>query len=91
MSFFFFFFFFFGLIALFLVRKHYLMSLLSMELIFLSLFLFNMYYLSFYNFEYFYCILFLIFGVCDGSLGLTLLVYLVRKMGGDYVDSFNLC
>nr|YP_010484322.1 NADH dehydrogenase subunit 4L [Oecleopsis sinicus]UVV36483.1 NADH dehydrogenase subunit 4L [Oecleopsis sinicus] len=87
----FFFFLFFGVISLVVTRKHYLMSLLSLEFIFLSLFLLNLYYLNFYDFEYFYCIMFLIFGVCDGVLGLSLLVFMVRSLGNDYIDFFSLC
>nr|WOW98979.1 NADH dehydrogenase subunit 4L [Cixiidae sp.] len=91
MFFFFFLLFMVGLLTLFMVRKHYLMSLLSLELIFLSVFLFMTLFLSNFNYEFFFCIMFLVVGVCDGVLGLSLLVYIVRKFGSDYVDSFSLC
>nr|AWX92101.1 NADH dehydrogenase subunit 4L [Ugyops sp. APL-2018] len=89
--FFFFFFFFFGFISLFLVRKHYLLSLFCLEFIFLSLFLFIFFYLNFFFYEFYYGVVFLVFGVCDGVLGLSLLIYIVRKFSSDYLDSFNLC
>nr|WOW98992.1 NADH dehydrogenase subunit 4L [Cixiini sp.] len=91
MFYFFFFYFIMGIVTLILVRKHYLLSLLSLELIFLSVFLFMVYFLNGFNYEYFFCILFLVLGVCDGVLGLSLLVFVVRKFGSDYLDSFSLC
>nr|WOW98953.1 NADH dehydrogenase subunit 4L [Borysthenes sp. 1 WQW-2023a] len=90
MSLVFFLFFFSGVLTLFFVRSHFLMSLLSLELIFLSLYLFVFSYLNFFFFEYVFGVFFLIVGVCDGVLGLSILVYLVRSVGNDYLDSMGL-
>nr|YP_009629407.1 NADH dehydrogenase subunit 4L [Saccharosydne procerus]AVV32041.1 NADH dehydrogenase subunit 4L [Saccharosydne procerus] len=82
---------FFSLVTLILVRKHYLMSLISLELIFIILFIMFYFYLNFFMFEYFFGLIYLILGVCEASLGLSMLVYLVRSVGSDYLDILNLC
>nr|YP_009987566.1 NADH dehydrogenase subunit 4L [Perkinsiella saccharicida]QBZ38039.1 NADH dehydrogenase subunit 4L [Perkinsiella saccharicida] len=83
--------FFFNFIGLIMVRSHYLMVLISLELIFIILFNLIYLYLNFFNFEYYFGLVYLILGVCESCLGLSLLVYLVRKMNLSYVNSFFLC
>nr|YP_008081174.1 NADH dehydrogenase subunit 4L [Sogatella furcifera]AGH29095.1 NADH dehydrogenase subunit 4L [Sogatella furcifera]AGH29107.1 NADH dehydrogenase subunit 4L [Sogatella furcifera]QVO59333.1 NADH dehydrogenase subunit 4L [Sogatella furcifera]UXN45379.1 NADH dehydrogenase subunit 4L [Sogatella furcifera]UXN45392.1 NADH dehydrogenase subunit 4L [Sogatella furcifera] len=87
----FFFMMFLNLICLVLVRKHYLMSLISLEFIFITLFGLLYFYLNFFMFEFSLGLIYLILGVIESSLGLSLLVYLVRKMNISYLSSFNLC
>nr|AML25565.1 NADH dehydrogenase subunit 4L [Anobiinae sp. BMNH 1274383] len=83
--------FFFSSVLLFcLKRKHLLMMLLSLELIILSLY-FNLYlYLMDYNYEYYLLMLFMVMSVCEGVLGLSLLVSMIRTHGGDYFQSLNI-
>nr|YP_009653365.1 NADH dehydrogenase subunit 4L [Gasterophilus haemorrhoidalis]QCG71497.1 NADH dehydrogenase subunit 4L [Gasterophilus haemorrhoidalis] len=71
-------------------RKHLLSMLLSLEYIVLSLFLLLMIYLNFMGYEYFFSMMYLTFTVCEGALGLSILVSLVRTHGNDYFQSFNL-
>nr|QUS62616.1 NADH dehydrogenase subunit 4L [Unkanodes sapporona] len=80
-----------NLLSLSLVRKHYLMSLISLEFIFITLFNMFYLYLNFFNFEFSLGLIYLILGVVESSLGLSLLVFLVRKSTYMYVNSFNLC
>nr|AXS65947.1 NADH dehydrogenase subunit 4L [Scarabaeoidea sp. KM-2017] len=81
---------FFGLISFCLKRKHVLMMLLSLEFIILSLY-FNMFlYLSYFNFEFYFSMVFLVFSVCEGALGLSILVSLIRTHGNDYFQTFNI-
>nr|QBZ38195.1 NADH dehydrogenase subunit 4L [Stenocranus matsumurai] len=87
----FFYIFFFNVVSLFLVRKHYLLSLISLEFIFIILFNLIFFYLNFFMYEYFYSLIFLILSVCEGAMGLSLLVYMVRKTKNLYLDSFSLC
>nr|QEH58950.1 NADH dehydrogenase subunit 4L [Metrocoris sp. XD-2019] len=65
------------------LRKHLLLTLLSLEylvvLIFFSLFVF----LSFYTVEYYFLMVFLTFSVCEGVLGLSVLVSMIRCHGND--------
>nr|YP_010235791.1 NADH dehydrogenase subunit 4L [Bambusicaliscelis flavus]QTD82409.1 NADH dehydrogenase subunit 4L [Bambusicaliscelis flavus] len=83
--------FFFGMVSLVLVRNFFLLSLLSLEFLMISLFYFCYYYFSFYVFDFYFLIIFLVMSVCDGVLGLSLIVYLVRKGSFDYLMSLTLC
>nr|YP_009774833.1 NADH dehydrogenase subunit 4L [Lepisma saccharinum]QJA14869.1 NADH dehydrogenase subunit 4L [Lepisma saccharinum] len=68
-------------------RKHLLMVLLSLELIVLGLFLLLFLSLSESYSEISFNLLFLTFCVCEGSLGLSILVSIARSHGNDYMDS----
>ncbi|YP_008238916.1 NADH dehydrogenase subunit 4L (mitochondrion) [Nilaparvata lugens] len=81
----------FNLISLMVVRKHYLMTLIVIEIIFITLMNLFYYYLNFYYFENSLGLVYLIMGVVDSSLGLSLLVYLVRSVNLPYISSFSLC
>nr|YP_010022793.1 NADH dehydrogenase subunit 4L [Sarcophaga schuetzei]QOP39641.1 NADH dehydrogenase subunit 4L [Sarcophaga schuetzei] len=70
-------------------RKHLLSMLLSLEYIVLSLFLLLFIYLNMLNFEFFFSMMFLTFSVCEGALGLSILVSMIRTHGNDYFQSFN--
>nr|YP_009112313.1 NADH dehydrogenase subunit 4L [Sarcophaga africa]YP_009560217.1 NADH dehydrogenase subunit 4L [Sarcophaga ruficornis]YP_010891573.1 NADH dehydrogenase subunit 4L [Sarcophaga argyrostoma]QUL58820.1 NADH dehydrogenase subunit 4L [Phallosphaera gravelyi]AIY61435.1 NADH dehydrogenase subunit 4L [Sarcophaga africa]QAA79083.1 NADH dehydrogenase subunit 4L [Sarcophaga ruficornis]QBI76203.1 NADH dehydrogenase subunit 4L [Sarcophaga ruficornis]WJL93938.1 NADH dehydrogenase subunit 4L [Sarcophaga a len=71
-------------------RKHLLSMLLSLEYIVLSLFLLLFIYLNMLNFEFFFSMMFLTFSVCEGALGLSILVSMIRTHGNDYFQSFNI-
>nr|AXS65587.1 NADH dehydrogenase subunit 4L [Cleroidea sp. 5 KM-2017] len=79
----------FGSLSFTLKRKHLLLMLLSLEFIMLSLFFGLFVYLSGMSYELYFSMLFISFGVCEGALGLSLLVFMVRTHGNDYVQSFN--
>nr|AZZ89111.1 NADH dehydrogenase subunit 4L [Magadhaideus sp. n. SX-2018] len=80
-----------GILSLVFVRSHYLLSLLSLEFMVISIFLFSINFFSFYLHDYYFSVMFLVLGVCDGVLGLSLLVYLIRSVSNDYVDLLILC
>uniref|UniRef100_UPI0030FE7737 NADH dehydrogenase subunit 4L n=1 Tax=Salurnis marginella TaxID=1453305 RepID=UPI0030FE7737 len=82
--------FFSGLLSLFFVRKHYLLSLLSLEFFLLSIYLFLYFYFCYFYYDFYFIIIYLILGVCEGVLGLSLIVYLVRSISLDYLDSLSL-
>nr|QUL58885.1 NADH dehydrogenase subunit 4L [Hydrotaea unicidentata] len=71
-------------------RKHLLSMLLSLEYIVLSLFFLLFIYLNLLNFEFFFSMMFLTFSVCEGALGLSILVSMIRTHGNDYFQSFNI-
>nr|YP_010371923.1 NADH dehydrogenase subunit 4L [Peleteria iavana]UOX27103.1 NADH dehydrogenase subunit 4L [Peleteria iavana] len=71
-------------------NKHLLSMLLSLEYIVLSLFLILFIYLNMMNYEFFFSMLFLVFSVCEGALGLSILVSMIRTHGNDYFQSFNI-
>nr|YP_009092252.1 NADH dehydrogenase subunit 4L [Ceracris versicolor]AHV78324.1 NADH dehydrogenase subunit 4L [Ceracris versicolor] len=71
-------------------RKHLLMVLLSLEYIVLSLFMLILVFLIQFDFDYFFPIIFLVFSVCEGALGLSILVSMIRSHGNDFFNSFAL-
>nr|AFQ62395.1 NADH dehydrogenase subunit 4L [Kateretes pedicularius] len=81
--------FFSGLVVFASNRKHLLLMLLSLEFIVLSLYINIFYFLSFMNFEYFFSMIFLTMSVCEGALGLSVLVSMIRTFGNDYILSFS--
>ncbi len=78
-----------GVIVFIINCKHLLIILLSLEFIVLRLFFFLFIYLNFYEYESYFSILFLVFSVCEGALGLSLLIIIVRTHGNDYFNIFN--
>lgn len=71
-------------------RKHLLISLLSLEFLVLRLFLLLFYYLNMNFMENYFLIIFLVFSVCEGVLGLSILVSIIRTHGNNYFQSYNL-
>lgn len=71
-------------------RKFLLITLLSLEYIVLRLFLFLFIVLNFLGSELYFRIIFLTFRVCEGALGLSILVSLIRTHGNNYIQSFNI-
>ncbi len=80
----------FGCIVFVSNRKHLLSTLLRLEYIVLSLFIFLFFYLNFINYEIYFSIFFLTFCVCEGVLGLSILVSIIRTHGNDYFQSFSI-
>nr|UNP54451.1 NADH dehydrogenase subunit 4L [Amraica recursaria] len=70
--------------------KHLLIILLSLEFMVLSVFFFLMNYLMMIDYEIYMLMVFLVFSVCEGALGLSILVSMIRTHGNDYFKSFNL-
>nr|YP_010826790.1 NADH dehydrogenase subunit 4L [Porotermes planiceps]UYX57307.1 NADH dehydrogenase subunit 4L [Porotermes planiceps]WHM51962.1 NADH dehydrogenase subunit 4L [Porotermes planiceps] len=71
-------------------RKHLLITLLSLEFIVLVLFLVIYFYLCIFNYELFFLVVFLVFSVCEGVLGLSILVSMIRSYGNDYFQSCSM-
>nr|YP_010417094.1 NADH dehydrogenase subunit 4L [Paectes cristatrix]YP_010417116.1 NADH dehydrogenase subunit 4L [Psimada quadripennis]USC54681.1 NADH dehydrogenase subunit 4L [Paectes cristatrix]USC54703.1 NADH dehydrogenase subunit 4L [Psimada quadripennis] len=71
-------------------NKHLLIVLLSLEFIVLSIFIFFMIFLMMIDLDMYMLMLFLVFSVCEGALGLSILVSMIRTHGNDYFQSFNL-
>nr|YP_003204873.1 NADH dehydrogenase subunit 4L [Rhopaea magnicornis]ACO92573.1 NADH dehydrogenase subunit 4L [Rhopaea magnicornis] len=79
-----------GLFSFCIKRKHLLLMLLSLEFIVLSLY-FNLYlFLVYFNFEFYFGMIFLTMSVCEGALGLSILVSMIRTHGNDYFQTFNI-
>nr|YP_010414784.1 NADH dehydrogenase subunit 4L [Mythimna unipuncta]YP_010627131.1 NADH dehydrogenase subunit 4L [Targalla apicifascia]URT60138.1 NADH dehydrogenase subunit 4L [Mythimna unipuncta]WBK26822.1 NADH dehydrogenase subunit 4L [Targalla apicifascia] len=71
-------------------HKHLLIILLSLEFIVLSIYFFMLVYLSYIDYDLYMLMVFLVFSVCEGALGLSILVSMIRTHGNDYFQSFNL-
>nr|YP_010702031.1 NADH dehydrogenase subunit 4L [Trixa longipennis]WCL18819.1 NADH dehydrogenase subunit 4L [Trixa longipennis] len=82
--------FFMGGVTFVLNQKHFLSMLLSLEYMVLSLFLLLFIYLNMMNYEGFFSMMFLTFSVCEGTLGLSILVSMIRTYGNDYFQSLNI-
>lgn len=82
--------FFIGLFSFIYSYKHLLSILLSLEFIVLSLFLILFFFLNLNNYELYFSIYFLTFSVCEGVLGLSILVSIIRTHGNDYFLNFSI-
>nr|YP_009627366.1 NADH dehydrogenase subunit 4L [Metopograpsus frontalis]QCC70815.1 NADH dehydrogenase subunit 4L [Metopograpsus frontalis] len=71
-------------------HKHLLNALLSLEFMMLSVFWMLVLQMSNVGNEVYLGLFFLTLAVCEGALGLSLLVLVVRSHGNDYFKSFNL-
>nr|YP_009390965.1 NADH dehydrogenase subunit 4L [Meroptera pravella]ARV87623.1 NADH dehydrogenase subunit 4L [Meroptera pravella] len=71
-------------------QKHLLIVLLSLEFIVLSMFMILLLYLNNIENNMYMLMVFLVFSVCEGALGLSILVSMIRTHGNDYFQSFNL-
>nr|ATN41173.1 NADH dehydrogenase subunit 4L [Diptera sp. 69 LC-2017] len=70
-------------------QKHLLISLLSLEYLVLGMFFYMCMYFMMNNIEMYFLMIFLVFGVCEGALGLSILVSMIRTHGNNYFQSFN--
>nr|AXS66237.1 NADH dehydrogenase subunit 4L [Cucujoidea sp. 2 KM-2017] len=78
-----------GLMVFSFNLKHLLVMLLSLEFIVLSLYYLMYLYLSLIVFENFFSMIFLTMSVCEGALGLSLLILIIRTHGNDYLMTFS--
>nr|QIA59075.1 NADH dehydrogenase subunit 4L [Neurigona sp. PH-2020] len=79
-----------GLVVFVMDRKHLLSMLLSLEMIVLSLFIFLIIFLNFMGYQEYFSMVFLTFSVCEGALGLSILVSMIRTHGNDYFQTFSI-
>nr|YP_009236648.1 NADH dehydrogenase subunit 4L [Acraea egina]AMJ17115.1 NADH dehydrogenase subunit 4L [Acraea egina] len=71
-------------------HKHLLIVLMSLEFIVLSIFFLLLLFLMLIDYNMYMLMVFLVFSVCEGALGLSILVSMIRTHGNDYFQSFNL-
>lgn len=79
-----------GLLVFCSQHKHLLVTLLRLEYIILSMFILLMLRGGQEIMEGYLSLIFLVFAVSDGAVGLSILVVLARRHGRDYFKSFNL-
>nr|AXS65336.1 NADH dehydrogenase subunit 4L [Curculionoidea sp. 9 KM-2017]AXS66650.1 NADH dehydrogenase subunit 4L [Coleoptera sp. 32 KM-2017] len=78
-----------GLVVFSSKRKHMLVMLLSLEFIVLSIYFLLFSHLNSMGYDYFFCMIYLTMSVCEGVLGLSILVMMIRNHGNDYILSFS--
>lgn len=78
-----------GMIVFVSKRKHLLVTLIRLEFIVLLIYSYIFMYLSMLRYEVYFRIIFLTIRVCEGALGLSILVSLIRTHGNDYFQSYN--
>nr|YP_010478193.1 NADH dehydrogenase subunit 4L [Nesophrosyne sp. 295 GMB-2012]UVI59637.1 NADH dehydrogenase subunit 4L [Nesophrosyne sp. 295 GMB-2012] len=78
-----------SIFSLLLVRKHIFLCLLSLEYVVLSLLMVYMYYFI-YTGSFYMLIVMMVFFVCEGVLGLSILVSLIRCHGNDFTMTFSM-
>nr|YP_010454055.1 NADH dehydrogenase subunit 4L [Euprymna berryi]QXJ42032.1 NADH dehydrogenase subunit 4L [Euprymna berryi] len=79
-----------GVIILVFQWKHILNIMLSFEIMMLGIIFIFLLSWGMYSSDYSLMMVIVVFGVCEASLGLSLLVSMVRVHGNDYVKSLNL-
>lgn len=71
-------------------HKHLLVTLLSLEYIMLNIFIILIVNVGWESNESYLSLVFLVFAVSEGSVGLSMLVSIARRHGGDHLKRFNL-
>nr|YP_006234073.1 NADH dehydrogenase subunit 4L [Uroteuthis edulis]BAM11145.1 NADH dehydrogenase subunit 4L [Uroteuthis edulis]BAM11158.1 NADH dehydrogenase subunit 4L [Uroteuthis edulis] len=79
-----------GFFVLLFQWKHILNILLSFEVMMLGIIFSFLLTWGLYSSDYSIMMVIVVFGVCEASLGLSLLVSLIRVHGNDYVSSLSL-
>nr|AOY39912.1 NADH dehydrogenase subunit 4L [Curculionidae sp. BMNH 1039956] len=68
--------------------KHFLYLLIGLEFMVISLYLYFFIYLGVVENNYFLSLIYLTFSVCEGALGLSMLIMMMRDSGSDMIKSF---
>lgn len=76
-----------GVLVFCSIRKHLLLSLLRLEYLVLCIYISMIIYIYIYIGDIYMILVFLTFSVCEGVLGLSVLVRLIRCHGNDQVNS----
>lgn len=84
---FFFYGFFMRVFSLILIRKHILLCLIRLEFVVLSLLIVIYFYCLIFNYSLYIYLIIITFFVCEGVIGLSIIVYLIRCHGNDYLNS----
>lgn len=71
-------------------HKHLLIVLLRLEFIVLRIFFLLVIFFSYIEYDMYILMVFLVFSVCEGALGLSILVSIIRTHGNDYFQRFSI-
>nr|YP_010373820.1 NADH dehydrogenase subunit 4L [Malcus auriculatus]UPI55347.1 NADH dehydrogenase subunit 4L [Malcus auriculatus] len=79
-----------GILSFCMFRNHILTALFSLEYLVVTVFFVFFLYLLIMGYDLYYILIYLVFSVCEGALGLGILVNMVRMHGNDYLSSFSI-
>nr|WAP91509.1 NADH dehydrogenase subunit 4L [Grimpoteuthis sp.] len=79
-----------GVMILLMQWKHVLNVMLSLEIMMLGMLMSFIFTWGVMSLDYFLIMVLVVFSVCEASLGLSLLVSMIRCHGNDYVKMLNL-
>nr|QKY63783.1 NADH dehydrogenase subunit 4L [Triatoma barberi] len=79
-----------GLIVFCSLRKHLLLTLLSLEFMVLSLYFLFFSFLALFDLSFYFILVFLTFTVCEGAMGLGILVSMIRCHGNDNISGLSI-
>nr|YP_010582879.1 NADH dehydrogenase subunit 4L [Uzeldikra longiprocessa]UGN61299.1 NADH dehydrogenase subunit 4L [Uzeldikra longiprocessa] len=82
--------FFMGMFSFIYVRKHILLCLISLEFIVISLLLMVYDFCLMFDNSYYIYLVMMTFYVCEGVMGLSVMVTMIRSYGNDYLNSMFL-
>nr|WRY72470.1 NADH dehydrogenase subunit 4L [Zorka maculata] len=82
--------FFMAMFCLILIRKHILLCLISLEFVVLSLLMLILSFCLMFNYSMYFYVVMMTFYVCEGVLGLSVLVYMIRCYGNDFLMTMYL-
>nr|AHL44277.1 NADH dehydrogenase subunit 4L [Adelphocoris suturalis] len=86
-NYFVFFMFFSGLLLYCSMRKHLLLTLLSLEYLVLCIYMLMVFFCMIFVGNMYMLLIFLTFSVCESVLGLSILVSIIRSYGNDNINS----
>nr|WRW11482.1 NADH dehydrogenase subunit 4L [Eteoneus sigillatus] len=79
-----------GFVVFLSMRMHLLLTLISIEFLMLIIYLFMFMNFLSYGIDLYFMLIYLIMMVCEGALGLSMLVVLIRSHGNDMINSLNM-
>jgi NADH:ubiquinone oxidoreductase subunit K len=79
-----------GLISFVILRNHFITTLLRLEFASLSLYLLLFLTIVKVDTETFISLIYLALAACEGALGLSILVAVIKHRGNDFLNSANL-
>nr|YP_002971028.1 NADH dehydrogenase subunit 4L [Hydrometra greeni]ACJ69491.1 NADH dehydrogenase subunit 4L [Hydrometra greeni] len=79
-----------GLFVFISIRKHLLLTLMSLEYMVLVLFFLIYIFILIYGMEINILMVYLTFCICEGVLGLGILISLIRCHGNDMINSYSI-
>nr|YP_010362172.1 NADH dehydrogenase subunit 4L [Trifida elongata]UNS15673.1 NADH dehydrogenase subunit 4L [Trifida elongata] len=79
-----------SMLSIIIIRKHILLCLISLEFAVLGLLMLIFLFCLNYNYCFYIYLVMMTFYVCEGVLGLSVLVYMIRSHGNDFLNSLSL-